>query len=119
MSIVIVNILGILLIALIVWWFWIAKPKSQKAQTDIVDILVDNGVYLPSSIEVPVDKKTTLRFLRKDASPCAEKVSFDELNIHADLPLDKPVNVDVKPTRTGKFSFSCQMQMYKGTLIVK
>ncbi|MBD3609314.1 MAG: cupredoxin domain-containing protein [Gammaproteobacteria bacterium] len=119
MTDIVVNILGLLLMVVIVWWFWMSKPKVKQAESDVVDILVDGGVYTPARIEVPVGKATTLRFLRKDASPCAEKVIFDDLSISADLAVDETNDVVVKPTQAGEYEFTCQMHMYRGSLIAR
>jgi plastocyanin domain-containing protein len=115
-----INIAGLLVIGLIVWWFWGARPKARRAVgAGPVEVRVENGVYTPARIEVAVGKPVTLRFLRKDPSPCAEKVLFDELGVSADLPLDKPVTVTVTPTKPGEVVFTCQMQMYRGALVVR
>jgi plastocyanin domain-containing protein len=119
MTHIIVNLAAVVLIGLIIWWFWIAKPKLSRAQSDVVDILVDNGVYTPARIEVPVGRPTILRFLRKDASPCAEKVLFDELGISADLPVDDTRDVVVTPEQPGEYEFTCQMRMYRGSLVAR
>ena len=114
----IVNLAGVALIVLIVWWFWIKKPQAVKASAPEIDITVANGVYTPSRIEVKKGRTIKLTFLRKDPSPCAEKVIFDELNVSLDLPVDKKVSVSLKPEQTGEYSFTCQMKMYVGTLVV-
>jgi plastocyanin domain-containing protein len=115
-----VNLAGAALIALIVWWFWLSHPRARRIQgAEVMDVLVDNGVYTPARIEVAKGQTVTLRFLRKDASPCAEKVLFDDFNIGRDLPLNRPVEVRVTPDRTGEFEFTCQMKMYRGTLVVR
>jgi len=114
----VVNLTGLSLIILIVWWFWIKKPKTLKASSNEIEIIVENGVYNPSRIEVKLGEKIKLTFLRKDPSPCTEKVIFDELGISLDLPVDKKVSVSLKPETAGEYSFSCQMKMYVGTLIV-
>ncbi|MDH4134001.1 MAG: cupredoxin domain-containing protein [Gammaproteobacteria bacterium] len=115
----IVNALGLVAIGLIVWWFWFSKPKAQRVMSDVIDILVEGGVYTPGRIEITVGKPVRLRFLRKDASPCAEKVLFDDLGIAADLPLGQPVEISVDPKQPGEYAFTCQMQMYRGTLVAK
>ncbi len=120
MSSWLVNLAGVAIIGLIVWWFGLSRPKAQRAAGAApVDVLVNDGVYTPASIEVPVGKPVTLRFLRKDPSPCAEKVLFDDLGVGADLPLDKPVTVTVTPPKPGEYEFTCQMRMYRGRLIVR
>jgi plastocyanin domain-containing protein len=118
-SSIFINLAGLVLIAFIVWWFWLSRPASRKAASDILDILVDHGVYTPARIEVPAGKAVTLRFLRRDASPCAEKVEFDALGISEDLPLGKPREVRLPPLPAGEVEFTCQMRMYRGTLLVR
>lgn len=114
----IVNLVGLALIVLIIWWFWIKKPQTLKASSDEINIIVENGVYTPSRIEVKSGQDIKLTFLRKDPSPCAEKVIFDELDVSLDLPVDRKVSVILKPEQKGEYSFTCQMKMYVGHLRV-
>ncbi len=115
----IANLLGTVVIALIIWWFWYSKPEAKKLKDSVIDILVDNGVYEPSRIEIEVGKKISLRFLRKDASPCAEKVVFEDFDISTDLPLNEIKDIEITPDKPGEYRFTCQMQMYQGSLVVK
>lgn len=119
MSAAIINIGALVLIGLIAWWFWIAKPKASHAGESPIDILVDNGVYTPARIEVPAGKEVKLRFIRKDASPCAEKVVFEKQDMAYDLPLEKPVTVQIRIDEAGEYPFTCQMKMYRGNLVVQ
>jgi plastocyanin domain-containing protein len=114
----IVNGAGLALIGLIVWWFWLSKPRAQAASAGPIDIVVDNGVYTPSRIEVPAGKPVTLRFLRKDPSPCAEKVLFDDFHISEDLPVGKKHELTLTPERSGEYEFTCEMRMYRGSRVV-
>lgn len=119
MSAMFVNIAGLVLIGLIVWWFWLSKPKTQRAASGVIDVLVEGGVYTPARIEVAASQPVTLRFLRRDPSPCAEKVLFDDLGIAADLPIGQPVELTVTPKEPGEYAFTCQMQMYRGMLVAR
>ncbi len=115
-----VNLAGLIVIGLVVWWFGLSRPKAQRAAgAGPLEVLVENGVYSPASIEVPAGKPVMLRFLRKDPSPCAEKVLFDALGVSADLPLGKPVVVTVTPAKPGEYEFTCQMRMYRGRLVAR
>ncbi len=113
-----INVLGLLLIALIVWWFWLYKPKEVTADDGTMTVIVDNGIYEPSRIRLPAGHAATLRFLRKDASPCAGTVVFADFDISEELPLNKTKDIRLPPLESGEYSFSCQMQMYRGELIV-
>lgn len=119
MSAWLVNLAGLALIALIVWWFWLVKPVARRADGGVVDVLVADGVYSPARIEVASGQPVRLRFLRKDPSACAEKVIFAELGLAADLPLNQPTDVIVTPPKPGEYPFTCQMQMYRGALMAR
>ncbi|MBI4228938.1 MAG: cupredoxin domain-containing protein [Deltaproteobacteria bacterium] len=120
MSAFLINITGIIVIILIIWWFWLSKKGvSTPIAGNSVDIIVEGGVYEPAVIKTRVGKPLILRFIRKDSSPCAEKVIFSELDISADLPVDKPYELTITPQKAGEFDFTCQMAMYRGKLIVE
>ena len=115
-----INLAGIAVMALIVWWFWLSRPQAKRASgAGPIEIIVDNGVYTPARIEVPVGKPVTLRFVRKDPSPCAEKVIFSEFGVNRDLPVDKPQELILTPEKPGEYEFTCQMGMYRGKLVVR
>ena len=115
----IINLAGLILIGFIIWWFWLSQPKTRRISADPIEIIVDGGVYSPARIEVVAGRPVRLRFLRKDPSPCAEKVLFDELGIAADLPVGQPVEITLIPKTAGEYAFTCQMQMYRGTLVAR
>tara|TARA_R110002072_G_scaffold289465_1_gene456472 strand:+ start:287 stop:652 length:366 start_codon:yes stop_codon:yes gene_type:complete len=114
----IINLLGLLLIALIVWWFWIYTPQAVLAEKNTLTVVVDNGIYEPSRIQLAAGQDTLLRFVRKDASPCAATVVFPDFDISEELPLNTPKDISLPPLESGEYSFTCQMQMYRGELIV-
>ncbi|MBI5612211.1 MAG: cupredoxin domain-containing protein, partial [Gammaproteobacteria bacterium] len=98
MNIWLTNLAGLILLALVVWWFWFSKPKARVAAgAGPIDIVVDNGVYTPARIQVPTGRPVTLRFIRNDPSPCAEKVLFDDFGVAADLAVGKPTEITITP----------------------
>ncbi|MDR3476755.1 MAG: cupredoxin domain-containing protein [Gammaproteobacteria bacterium] len=116
----IINTIGLLLIGLIIGWFWLSKPRLYSAKTvGLIEILVKDGAYQPAYIEVERQHEVTLRFLRKDPSPCAEIVTFGALNVSQQLPLNQPVDIMLKLDNPGEYEFTCQMGMYRGKLIIK
>lgn len=120
MTTFIVNISGLLLMTAIVWWFWLYQPRrTALPNAGAIQIIVENGVYSPDRILALANQPTTLRFLRKDASACAATVIFDELDISAELPLGEIKEIVITPEAPGNYSFSCPMQMYRGSLEVK
>ncbi len=120
MSAWLINVAGFVTIGLIVWWFWLSRPKARRAEIERpIEIVVDDGVYSPARIEVPIGQPVTLRFIRKDPSPCAEKVVFDDFGISGDLPVGKPYDISFTPDKPGEHEFTCQMRMYRGSLVVR
>lgn len=113
-----INLLGLLIIGFIAWWFWLSKAHTFSISTNnLINIIVKNGVYQPARIQVPLHHPITLRFLRKDPSSCAEIVVFNSLNISKQLPLDEAVDVQVILDKPGEYEFTCQMGMYRGKII--
>jgi plastocyanin domain-containing protein len=118
MSETLVSIAGLAAIALIVWWFWLSRPRAAHLDSlNAIRILVKDGAYQPAALEVPAGQALTLTFVRQDASPCAEKVMFAELGISADLPLNRPISVTLPALSPGRHEFTCQMGMYRGSLV--
>lgn len=120
MNTLLVNLAGLLLMAAIVWWFWLYRraPVAQSA-SGVIEVRVADGVYSPDCIRVPVNQPTRLRFLRQDPSSCAATVIFEGLDTSAELPLGEVKEITITPTTPGQYSFSCPMQMYRGTLEVQ
>ncbi len=113
-----INLLGLLLIGGIVWWFWLYKPPQVDVVEGVITITVENGVYQPSRIRLPAGKPAVLRFIRKDASPCAGTVVFAVYKISEELPLNQNKDIRLPARTSGEYSFTCQMQMYRGELII-
>jgi plastocyanin domain-containing protein len=116
----IINLAGVILIGLIVYWFWLATPRKVTAgNTGTIEIHVKDGVYTPAHIEVKKDETIRLRFVREDPSPCAAKVIFESLNKNLELPLNGSADIELHLQQAGEIDFTCEMQMYRGKLVVK
>lgn len=116
--IILVNLLGVLFLGFIVWWFWISRPKTKRIDSDVIAIEVSNGVYTPARIEVPANQAITLIVTRKDPSSCSEYLIMESLGIHVKLTQNKAHSIELGRLKPGQYEFSCQMKMYRGTLIV-
>ena len=115
---IIVNLIGLLMIGFIVGWFWFSKPQSYSSKMNgIIEIRVKDGVYQPAYIQAQLHHPITLRFIREDASPCAEVVIFNSLNISKSLPLHQPVDIQITLEKPGEYEFTCQMHIYLGKII--
>ncbi|WP_111978743.1 cupredoxin domain-containing protein [Algibacillus agarilyticus] len=114
----IVNILGVALIALIVWWFWLYKPVRTVVDKSEIIIEVNGGVYSPASIQVPANQPFSLKFLREDQSPCSETLLIPSLDVSEQLKLGEITQINFTNLTPGEYVFHCQMQMYRGVLLV-
>ena len=114
-----INLAGVLLIGLIIWWFWLSRPgeKAQAASNETT-VIVEDGVYTPSVLHAKAGTPLTLHFQRKDPSPCAEQVIFHGLDSSTFLETGKTTTVTLDNPPAGEYRFTCQMQMYQGRLIV-
>ncbi len=114
-----INLAGIALILLIVWWFWIFKSPTLVLQAHAIDVLVKDGVYRPSKIKIRANAATTIVFNRVDPLPCSETLLIPDLEINAMLTLNKKVVVEIPALLPGRYPFHCQMKMYVGELVVE
>ena len=120
MSILFINVIGMVLISAIVGWFWLYKPRTKKAIVqDRVDVYVKDGIYEPSYIQAAINQAIILRFIREDPTPCSAMVVFPALKISKPLPLNTPVDITLKLEKPGTYEFTCQMGMYRGSVIAK
>lgn len=119
----IVLIAGLLLVAFIVWFFWLKRVKGIRAAETTggyqeAMILVKGG-YTPDTIIVSRGKPVRLNFRREETASCSDKVVFEHFGKSADLPTGELVAVELMPKEAGEFSFACPMGMFRGRLIVE
>ncbi len=122
MSVIVVNLIGVGLIGLIVWYFWLSKPQAATAAiTDdgvqVVPIVVKGG-FSPDTINVEAGRPVRLVFNRREANPCSQMVILDAFGASADLPEGTDVPIEFTPTEPGDYEFACQMGMLRGKVIV-
>lgn len=119
----IVLIIGLLLIAFTVWFFWLKRAKGVRAAETSggyqeVMILVKGG-YTPDTIIVSRGKPVRLNFRREETASCSDKVVFEQFGKSAELPTGELVAVELMPKEAGEFGFACPMGMFRGRLIVE
>ena len=45
-----INLIGLVVIGLIVWWFWLYQTKSTEVRDGSIEVRVKDGVYQPANI---------------------------------------------------------------------
>lgn len=120
---VLVTVLGLAVIAAIVWFFW--GPRKEGYRASIASsgyqeamVLVKGG-YSPDTILVRAGKPVRLTFRREESSSCSEMVVFGDFGKSARLPEGELVPVELLPTDVGTYEFTCQMGMLRGRLVVE
>jgi len=118
-----VDIVGLALIAFIVWFFWLVKAKGVRAaattsgyQEQMVPV---KGGYTPDVIVVQAGKPVRLNFVRQESASCSEMVLLPAFGKSAQLPEGHTVPVEFLPKERGEFEFACQMGMFRGKVIVE
>jgi len=119
----IVLIIGLLLVAFTVWFFWLKRTKGVRAAETSggyqeAMILVRGG-YTPDTIIVSRGRPVRLNFRREETASCSDKVVFEHFGKSAELPTGELVAVELMPKEAGEFSFACPMGMFRGRLIVE
>ena len=120
---VIVDLVGLGLIAAIVWFFWLVRAKGVKASLSSggyqEQMVLVKGGYTPDHIVVDRGKPVRLNFVRQESDPCSEMVLLPAFSKSAHLPEGQVVPIEFMPNEAGEFEFACQMGMFRGTVIVE
>jgi plastocyanin domain-containing protein len=118
-----VDVVGLALIGLIVWFFWLVKSKGVKAALTSggyqEQMVLVKGGYTPDVIVVEAGKPVRLNFVRQESASCSEMVLIPAFGKSAALPEGETVAVEFLPKEPGEYEFACQMGMFRGKVIVK
>ncbi len=113
---------GIALIGLVLWYFFGERERItaevQRGGVQQVKITVKGG-YSPDVIVVKQGEPVRLDFYRDETASCSEQVIFGDFGIARDLPAFKTTAIEFTPDDAGEFTFTCGMNMLRGTLIVE
>src|SRR5262245_44528170 len=96
----------------------IPTSAQQAEQAQTAKVVITKSGFEPGSLKLKLNVPAKVTFVRETNDTCATSVVISEYKIKKDLPLNQPVVVEFKPTKTGNFAFVCGMFMLKGELIV-
>ncbi|MBI3930271.1 MAG: cupredoxin domain-containing protein [Armatimonadetes bacterium] len=95
-------------------------PQAASPQAGKLHVEVTDQGFVPASLEVQAGAPVELEFVRRTDKTCATEVQSKELGIPpTKLPLNQPVTVRFEPPESGRYTYACQMDMIKGTVIVQ
>ena len=114
---------GVLLIAFVVWFFFMGEGERGEAREDESGVqkirVTVKGGYSPDVIVVRRGVPVELDFYRDETSSCTEQVVLPDFGISRSLPAFETTAVRFTPEREGEFMFMCGMSMVHGKLVVR
>ncbi len=93
---------------------WIAKSTTPTPNQD-VEVTVARG-YHPNRIQLRSGQRASLRFVRREASPCSRELVFPSLGLSAELPQREEVSIELPELAPDSYPFTCDMNILHGTL---
>ncbi len=116
-------IIGLVLIAAILWWFFgkhteAAGDATVNGDTQAATVVVKGG-YSPSTVVLKKGVPGKVNFAMQDSTACLSHVVFDKLGVDADLTKRPVTTVDIPTDQAGEYNFACGMDMFHGKVIVK
>ena len=120
---VLVDVVGLAVIAFIAWFFWLVKAKGVRVGTTSggykEQMVLVKGGYAPDVIVVQAGKPVRLNFVRQESASCSEMVLLPAFAKSAKLPEGQTVPIEFLPKERGEFEFACQMGMFRGKVVVE
>ena len=114
---------GIAAIVWVNWYFFVAERGAAAAAVDasgVQEIAIEvRGGYSPATIRVRRGVPVRLVFDRQETSSCSEEVVLGDFGIRRFLPPFEKTTVELTPTKSGSFEFTCGMGMLHGRLVVE
>ena len=112
---------GVALITFLLWFFF--GPKTGKAavfQAGAQEATIRvEGAYQPNVITVTAGAPVRLKFDRREATDCSNRVVIPDFDISRALPAFQTTTIEFTPETPGEYPFACATNMYRGTLVVK
>ena len=112
---------GLALMAFLLWFFF--GPKVGKAavfQAGVQEATIRvEGAYQPNVVRVTAGAPVKLRFDRREATDCSNRVVIPDFDISRALPAFQTTTIEFTPEQAGEYPFACAMNMYRGTIVVE
>jgi plastocyanin domain-containing protein len=97
-----------------------ALPTTASVEAGgTVAVLVDGEGYHPAEIRAPAGAQVTLAFRRTTDESCGQQLRIPAMNLQRDLPLNTAVPITVTVPASGALAFTCGMNMYRGSVVVR
>jgi plastocyanin domain-containing protein len=95
------------------------RKKNVATKTQVVSVNITRTGYEPGSLNLKRGVPARIVFTRRTDATCAKEVVIPDYGINRPLPLNEAVVVTLTPRKTGKFTFTCGMNMMRGKIVVR
>jgi plastocyanin domain-containing protein len=96
------------------------QPSSRKrVKETTATIVVGTNGYQPASVRLRHGVPARLTFIRNTEQTCGTEIVIPAYKVKRPLPLNVPVVVRFIPQRSGRYKFTCGMDMFRGALVVR
>jgi plastocyanin domain-containing protein len=99
--------------------FSTAAPTLAARAPRTIEMTVTKEGFVPAEVKVRRGEPIKLVITRKVERTCATEVVLEGTGIKRDLPLDKTVEIQFTPDRTGQIKYACAMGMIGGVLLIE
>jgi RND family efflux transporter MFP subunit len=94
-------------------------PPAVSAPVQTARVLISEKGFEPARVTFQAGVPARITFVRTTEVTCGTEVAIPSLNMRRALPLNRPVDVDFTPQKTGNIEFACAMGMLKGTIVIQ
>lgn len=92
--------------------------RQSSGPGEIAVAVTENG-FEPAVARVPRGKPVTLIVTRHTDKTCATDMVFEGTGQRYELPLGKPVRIDLAAGVSDTLRYACGMEMYTGMIVAK
>ncbi|MBA2257514.1 MAG: efflux RND transporter periplasmic adaptor subunit [Acidobacteria bacterium] len=92
---------------------------ATAAPKGVSKVRVGDAGFEPARVEVQKGASVTLEFTRVSDKTCATEIVVPSQQIRRALPLNTPVQVELRASESGEVTFTCGMDMFKGAVVVR
>jgi plastocyanin domain-containing protein len=77
------------------------------------------GMYYPKSVTLKAAQPARIHFRRSDKPTCGDEIVIPDLNIRKKIAANETVTIDIPAQKARTLTFSCGMDMLRGTIVVQ
>lgn len=96
-----------------------ASGNQDKSSMQSAKVTVTDRGFQPAKIRLRTGTPARITFVRTTDKACGAEVIFPSLNIKRPLPVNEPIVIEFTPSKSEELAFTCGMDMWRGTVVVR